>query len=78
MSRAGETYDNAHAESLGSRYKAELPEDSVFRDVAEAETESFDYIERYYNTVRRHSASEACEPNGVRKGVLSKNENGQT
>ncbi|MBI1766890.1 MAG: transposase family protein [Bacteroidetes bacterium] len=24
MSRAGETYDNAHAESLFSRYKAEL------------------------------------------------------
>ena len=56
MSRAGETYDNAHAESLFSRYKAELLEDGSFRDVAEAELETFDYIERYYNPLRRHSS----------------------
>jgi len=56
MSRAGETYDNAFAESLFSRYKAELLEDGVFGDVAEAELETFDYIERYYNPIRRHSA----------------------
>jgi transposase InsO family protein len=56
MSRAGETYDNAFAESLFSRYKAELLEDGVFRDVAEAQLETFDYIERYYNPLRRHSA----------------------
>ena len=56
MSRAGETYDNAYAESLFSRYKAELLEEGVFRDVGEAELETFDYIERYYNPIRRHSA----------------------
>jgi len=56
MSRAGETYDNAFAESLFSRYKAELLEDGVFRDVAEAQLETFEYIERYYNPLRRHSA----------------------
>lgn len=56
MSRAGETYDNPFAESLFSRYKAELLEDGVFRDVAEARLETFDYIERYYNPIRRHSA----------------------
>ena len=56
MSRAGETYDNAFAESLFSRYKAELLEDGVFRDVSEAQMETCEYIERYYNPVRRHSA----------------------
>ncbi len=56
MSRAGETYDNPFAESLFSRYKTELLEDGVFRDVAEAQLETFDYIERYYNPMRRHSA----------------------
>jgi transposase InsO family protein len=56
MSRAGETYDNAFAESLFSRYKAELLEGGAFRDVAEAQLETFDYIERYYNPLRRHSA----------------------
>jgi transposase InsO family protein len=34
MSRAGETYDNAYAESLFSRYKAELLENGIFRDLA--------------------------------------------
>ena len=56
MSRTDEKYDNPHAESLFSRYKAELLEDGAFRDVVEAELETFDYIERYYNPVRRHSA----------------------
>lgn len=56
MSRAGETYDNAYAESLFSRYKAELLEGGGFADVEEARMESFDYIENYYNRVRRHSA----------------------
>jgi len=56
MSRAGETYDNAYAESLFSRYKAELLEGGAFANVEEARLESFDYIENYYNRVRRHSA----------------------
>jgi transposase InsO family protein len=56
MSRAGETYDNAFAESLFSRYKAELLEGGAFRDIEEAQLETFEYIERYYNPVRRHSA----------------------
>ena len=56
MSRAGETYDNAHAESLWSRYKAELLEGGSFRDFKEAELETFQYIEGYYNRTRRHSA----------------------
>jgi putative transposase len=56
MSRAGESYDNAFAESLFSRYKAELLEGGAFRDLTEAELESCDYIEAYYNRVRRHSA----------------------
>ncbi len=56
MSRRGESYDNAVAESLFSRYKAELLEGGAFRDVAEAEQETFTYIETYYNRVRRHSS----------------------
>src|SRR5262249_28028332 len=56
MSRADETYDNAHAESLFSRYKAELLEDGAFADLEQARSETFAYIESYYNRVRRHSA----------------------
>jgi transposase InsO family protein len=56
MSRAAESYDNAYAESLFSRYKAELLEEGAFSDVEEARMETFNYIEGYYNRIRRHSA----------------------
>jgi len=56
MSRKAETYDNAFAESLFSRYKAELLEGGVFRDAEEAQLETFAYIEGYYNRIRRHSS----------------------
>lgn len=56
MSRAGESYDNAYAESLFSRYKAELLEGGAFTDVEEARMETFNYIEGYYNRIRRHSS----------------------
>ncbi len=56
MSRRGNCYDNATAESFFSRYKAELLEDGVFEDVNQARSETFSYIEGYYNRVRRHSS----------------------
>jgi transposase InsO family protein len=56
MSRRGNCYDNAQAESFFSRYKAELLEGGVFEDVSQARGETFSYIEGYYNRVRRHSA----------------------
>jgi transposase InsO family protein len=56
MSRAEESYDNAYAGSLFSRYKAELLEGGAFSDLEEARLETFNYIEGYYNRVRRHSS----------------------
>ena len=56
MSRADDPYDNAFAESLWSRLKAELLEGGAFLDVADARTEIFEYIEMYYNRVRLHSS----------------------
>lgn len=47
MSRAEESYDNAFAESLICRYKAELLEGGAFADVEEARLETFQYIEGY-------------------------------
>jgi len=48
--------DNAQAESFFSRYKAELMEGGAFESVSQARSETFSYIEGYYNRVRRHSA----------------------
>lgn len=63
MSRTGETYDNAFAESLFSRFKAEVLEGGSFFDTEEAWLESFSYIEGYYNTKRRHSSLGYKSPN---------------
>lgn len=39
-----------------SRYKAELLEGGAFADVEDAKLETFNYIEGYYNRIRRHSS----------------------
>ena len=56
MSRRNDTYDNAFAESLFSRFKAELLQGGCFMSLEDAQTEIFEYIEMYYNPLRRHSS----------------------
>lgn len=55
MSRRGNCYDNAQAESFFSRFKAELVENGIFETVEDARSEIFSYIEGYYNRIRLHS-----------------------
>jgi putative transposase len=55
MTRRDNHYDNAMAESLFSRFKAELIGKGVFKCFEDAYTEIFEYIEIYYNRKRRHS-----------------------
>jgi transposase InsO family protein len=55
MSRKGNCYDNAQAESFFSRFKAELIEDGIFESLEEARTEIFSFIDGYYNRIRLHS-----------------------
>lgn len=56
MTRKDNHYDNAFAESLFSRFKAELLNGGTFLGLADARAKTFDYIEGYYNTVRKHSS----------------------
>ena len=49
-------YENAHAESFWASIKREMLEKGSFDTVEDAQTEVFDYIEIYYNRIRRHSA----------------------
>jgi transposase InsO family protein len=57
MSRAGNCYDNAFAESFFSSFKTESGlEEAIPATRREAELASFDYIESFYNTTRRHSS----------------------
>lgn len=55
MSRAGNVWDNAAMESFFSSLKTERTRGKVYRTRNEARADVFDYIERFYNAVRRHS-----------------------
>lgn len=56
MSGPDNPYDNAHAESFFSRFKAELLQKGKFQSKEGAATAIFNYIEMYHNTLRLHSS----------------------
>ena len=56
MSRKGNCWDNAVMESFFSRLKVELIYAEQYRSIDEAKSAIFEYIEVFYNHVRRHSA----------------------
>lgn len=56
MSRRGNCYDNAAAESFFSTLKGELEGYGQYRTRQQAVSELFDYIEVFYNRKRLHSA----------------------
>lgn len=55
MSRTGDCWDNAVAESFFATLKAELVDHQHYRTREEAIASIGDYIERFYNPTRRHS-----------------------
>ena len=55
MSRSGNVWDNAAMESFFSSLKTERIARTIYRTRDEARADVFDYIERFYNTKRRHS-----------------------
>ena len=55
MSRAGEVWDNSAMESFFSSLKTERTARKVYRSREQARADVFDYIERFYNSTRRHS-----------------------
>ena len=56
MSRRGNCWDNAVAESFFATVKVELAHDAAWATRACARGEVFEYIEQFYNGQRRHSA----------------------
>jgi putative transposase len=56
MGSVGDCYDNAMAESFFATLETELIDRSVWAGPAEARTAVFEYIEVFYNRIRRHSS----------------------
>jgi len=56
MSRRGDCWDNAVAESFFASLKLELVYQFAWRTRAEVRTAIFEYLELFYNRRRRHSS----------------------
>lgn len=72
MRAKGNCYDNAQAESFFARYKTELLENGRFENLEQALSETFSYIEGYYNRQRRHSALGYLSPEQFEKNYQQK------
>jgi transposase InsO family protein len=62
MSEAGQCWDNAPVESFFGRLKCELAPDQVFATRDQARAAIFEYLEVFYNRVRRHSSLGLVSP----------------
>ena len=62
MSRKGNCWDNAVAESFFHTLKVELTHHEKFKTRGEAHQKIFNYIETYYNRIRMHSANDYTSP----------------
>jgi putative transposase len=62
MSRRGNCYDNAVAESFFQLLKRERIRRKTYADREEARRDIFDYIEMFYNSKRRHGHANGVSP----------------
>lgn len=67
MSRKGDCYDNAVAESFFSTLKNELVSGNVFESRGQARSEIFEYIECFYNRRRIHQSLGYRTPEAMEK-----------
>jgi transposase InsO family protein len=69
MSRKGDCWDNAVAESFFASLRKELTNRVVFLSRDAARTSVFEYIEAFYNRVRRHSTNNYKSPNDFERDL---------
>jgi len=62
MSRRGNCHDNAVAESFFATFKKRVTKRKIYATREEAKTEIFNFIEMFYNPVKRHSHTGGVSP----------------
>jgi putative transposase len=72
MSRKGNCWDNAAMESFFARLKVESIYAEDLKGKKEAYSCVFEYIEMFYNTIRRHSANSYLSPNNYENNYYAK------
>jgi putative transposase len=73
MSRKGNCWDNAVMESFFSRLKVELIYAENYKKVEDARAGIFEYIEIFYNRLRRHSAIGYISPHAYEQQFMKLN-----
>ena len=62
MSRRGNCHDNAVAESFFATFKKRVTQRKVYSTRSDAKTEIFNFIEMFYNPIKRHSHTGGISP----------------
>lgn len=62
MSRRGNCHDNAVAESFFATFKKRVTQRKIYTTRGDAKTEIFNFIEMFYNPVKRHSHTGGVSP----------------
>ena len=70
MSRKGDCYDNAVAESFFSTLKNELVSGDTFESRDRAKAEIFEFIEIFYNRKRIHQSLNYLTPEKMEMSVV--------
>lgn len=73
MSRKGNCWDNAVAESFFKTLKVEWVSKHKYDNADQARRSIFDYIERWYNTQRMHSSLDYLSPLQKHKLIINNN-----
>jgi putative transposase len=71
MSRSGNVWDNAVMESFFSTLKTERTNRRHYATRNAARADVFDYIERFYNPIRRHSTLGNLSPIAFERGAVA-------
>jgi putative transposase len=74
LGRTGICYDNAVSESFFATYKKKLIHTQPWPTIKHLQEKTFDWIETYYNTQRRHSTLEYLTPQEYELGYRNIND----
>ena len=72
MSRRGNCHDNAVAESFFATFKKRVTKRKIYATRDEAKTEIFNFIEMFYNPIKRHSHTGGVSPIKFEEDYFSK------
>jgi len=75
MSRRGNCHDNAVAESFFATFKKRVPKCKIYSTREEAKAEIFNFIEMFYNPIKRHSHTSGISPTKFEEAYLLESTN---